>query len=147
MEYWKQCTLWLIECRVLPATHRVMADWAQVFDLAQTLRDGVLLCQLLNNLRPDTINLKQINLRPQMSQFLCLKNIRTFLSACCETFNLKKNELFDAFDLFDVRDFEKCVYSVYSVCVCVCDARRNSFLFGSFLGLSHAVRLTERVLQ
>ncbi|XP_049332703.1 guanine nucleotide exchange factor VAV3b isoform X2 [Astyanax mexicanus] len=109
MEYWKQCTLWLIECRVLPATHRVMADWAQVFDLAQTLRDGVLLCQLLNNLRPDTINLKQINLRPQMSQFLCLKNIRTFLSACCETFNMKKNELFDAFDLFDVRDFEKVI--------------------------------------
>uniref|UniRef100_A0A673FU79 Guanine nucleotide exchange factor VAV3-like n=1 Tax=Sinocyclocheilus rhinocerous TaxID=307959 RepID=A0A673FU79_9TELE len=107
MEYWRQCSLWLINCKVLPRSHRVTADSAQVFDLAQTLRDGVLLCQLLNNLRPDTINLKEINLRPQMSQFLCLKNIRTFLSACCEAFGMKKSELFDAFDLFDVRDFGK----------------------------------------
>lgn len=68
MEYWRQCALWLIGCKVLPANHRVTADAAQVFDLAQTLRDGVLLCQLLNNLRPHTINLKEINLRPQMSQ-------------------------------------------------------------------------------
>lgn len=60
--------MWLISCKVLPANHRVTADTAQVFDLAQTLRDGVLLCQLLNNLRPHTINLKEINLRPQMSQ-------------------------------------------------------------------------------
>lgn len=40
-------------------------------------------------------------------QFLCLKNIRTFLTACCEVFGMKKSELFEAFDLFDVRDFGK----------------------------------------
>nr|ACM08430.1 vav-3 [Salmo salar] len=107
MEYWRQCALWLINCKVLPPDHRVTWESAQVFDLAQTLRDGVLLCQLLNNLRPQSINLKEINLRPQMSQFLCLKNIRTFLAACCETFGMKKTELFEAFDLFDVRDFGK----------------------------------------
>ncbi|XP_054835996.1 guanine nucleotide exchange factor VAV3 isoform X1 [Eublepharis macularius] len=109
MEPWKQCAHWLIQCRVLPVNHRVTWDTAQVFDLAQTLRDGVLLCQLLNNLRPLAINLKEINLRPQMSQFLCLKNIRTFLTACYETFGMKKSELFEAFDLFDVRDFGKVI--------------------------------------
>ncbi|KAM9458124.1 guanine nucleotide exchange factor VAV3-like [Salvelinus alpinus] len=107
MQYWRQCALWLINCKVLPPTHRVTGDSAQVFDLAQTLRDGVLLCQLLNNLKPHTINLKEINLRPQMSQFLCLKNIRTFLTSCCEVFGMKKTDLFEAFDLFDVRDFGK----------------------------------------
>ncbi|KAM4606741.1 guanine nucleotide exchange factor VAV3 [Polymixia lowei] len=107
MEYWRQCALWLINCKVLPENHRVTWESAQVFDLAQTLRDGVLLCQLLNNLRPQSINLKEINLRPQMSQFLCLKNIRTFLAACSEMFSMKKSELFEAFDLFDVRDFGK----------------------------------------
>uniref|UniRef100_A0A8K9XS25 Vav 3 guanine nucleotide exchange factor b n=1 Tax=Oncorhynchus mykiss TaxID=8022 RepID=A0A8K9XS25_ONCMY len=107
MKYWRQCALWLINCKVLPPTHRVTGDSAQVFDLAQTLRDGVLLCQLLNNLKPHTINLKEINLRPQMSQFLCLKNIRTFLTSCCEVFGMKKTDLFEAFDLFDVRDFGK----------------------------------------
>uniref|UniRef100_A0A8B9P935 Vav guanine nucleotide exchange factor 3 n=1 Tax=Apteryx owenii TaxID=8824 RepID=A0A8B9P935_APTOW len=43
----------------------------------------------------------------QREEFLCLKNIRTFLSACCEIFGMKKSELFEAFDLFDVRDFGK----------------------------------------
>ncbi|KAG7222599.1 hypothetical protein INR49_008301 [Caranx melampygus] len=81
----------------------------QVCDLAQALRDGVLLCQLLNNLLPQAVNLREINLRPQMSQFLCLKNIRTFLGVCQERFNLKKSELFEAFDLFDVRDFAKVI--------------------------------------
>uniref|UniRef100_A0A672JRA9 Guanine nucleotide exchange factor VAV3-like n=1 Tax=Salarias fasciatus TaxID=181472 RepID=A0A672JRA9_SALFA len=111
MEYWRQCAMWLIGCKVLPENHRVTAATAQVFDLAQTLRDGVLLCQLLNNLRARTINLKEINLRPQMSQFLCLKNIRLFLTSCCEVFGLKKSDLFDAFDLFDVRDFGKVTHT------------------------------------
>uniref|UniRef100_A0A672LGJ7 Vav guanine nucleotide exchange factor 3 n=1 Tax=Sinocyclocheilus grahami TaxID=75366 RepID=A0A672LGJ7_SINGR len=68
MEHWRQCALWLINCKVLPPNHRVTWESAQVFDLAQTLRDGVLLCQLLNNLRPQSLNLREINLRPQMSQ-------------------------------------------------------------------------------
>uniref|UniRef100_A0A3Q3R5C9 Osteoclast-stimulating factor 1 n=1 Tax=Monopterus albus TaxID=43700 RepID=A0A3Q3R5C9_MONAL len=107
MELWRQCAMWLIDCRVLPENHRVTWEGAQVCDLAQALRDGVLLCQLLNNLLPHAVNLKEINLRPQMSQFLCLKNIRTFLGVCHERFHLKKSELFEAFDLFDVRDFAK----------------------------------------
>uniref|UniRef100_A0A3Q1BHB0 Vav 3 guanine nucleotide exchange factor b n=1 Tax=Amphiprion ocellaris TaxID=80972 RepID=A0A3Q1BHB0_AMPOC len=39
------------------------------------------------------------------NQFLCLKNIRTFLTSCCNVFGMKKSDLFEAFDLFDVRDF------------------------------------------
>ncbi|XP_061776874.1 guanine nucleotide exchange factor VAV3-like isoform X1 [Nerophis ophidion] len=107
MEYWRQCALWLIGCKVLPVNHRLTADSAHAFDLAQTLRDGVLLCQLLNNLRARSLDLKAINLRPQMSQYLCLKNIRTFLTCCCNEFGMKKSDLFEAFDLFDMRDFGK----------------------------------------
>ncbi|XP_075869905.1 proto-oncogene vav isoform X1 [Nelusetta ayraudi] len=109
MELWRQCAVWLIECRVLPDNHRVTWEGAQVCDLAQALRDGVLLCQLLNNLLPQAVNLREINLRPQMSQFLCLKNIRTFLGACHCKFHLRKSDLFEAFDLFDVRDFGKVI--------------------------------------
>lgn len=68
MELWKQCAHWLIQCRVLPPNHRVTWESAQVCDLAQALRDGVLLCQLLNNLMSHAVNLREINLRPQMSQ-------------------------------------------------------------------------------
>ncbi|KAK2818329.1 hypothetical protein Q7C36_022262 [Tachysurus vachellii] len=109
MELWRQCASWLIQCRVLPENHRVTWESAQVCELAQALRDGVLLCHLLNNLHPHSVNLREINLRPQMSQFLCLKNIRTFLTVCHEHFGIKKNELFEAFDLFDVRDFGKVI--------------------------------------
>ncbi|MBN3324792.1 VAV protein, partial [Atractosteus spatula] len=115
MELWRQCAHWLIQCKVLPENHRVTWESAQVCELAHALRDGVLLCQLLNNLQPHSINLKDINLRPQMSQFLCLKNIRTFLTACQEKFGMKKNELFEAFDLFDVRDFAKVIDTLSSL--------------------------------
>uniref|UniRef100_A0A8D0KDW6 Vav guanine nucleotide exchange factor 2 n=1 Tax=Salvator merianae TaxID=96440 RepID=A0A8D0KDW6_SALMN len=107
MEAWRQCGRWLIECRVLPAGHRVVWPSAAVFELAQALRDGVLLCQLLHNLAPGSVELKDVNFRPQMSQFLCLKNIRTFLKVCHDKFGLRNSELFDPFDLFDVRDFGK----------------------------------------
>lgn len=52
--------------------------FCQVCDLAQALRDGVLLCQLLNNLLPQAVNLREINLRPQMSQVTC-RQIFTYL--------------------------------------------------------------------
>uniref|UniRef100_A0A803TLW7 Vav guanine nucleotide exchange factor 2 n=1 Tax=Anolis carolinensis TaxID=28377 RepID=A0A803TLW7_ANOCA len=68
MEEWRQCGRWLIDCKVLPANHRVVWPSAVVFELAQALRDGVLLCQLLHNLAPGSIDLKDINFRPQMSQ-------------------------------------------------------------------------------
>uniref|UniRef100_A0A4W4E870 Guanine nucleotide exchange factor VAV2 n=1 Tax=Electrophorus electricus TaxID=8005 RepID=A0A4W4E870_ELEEL len=109
MEEWRQCGRWLIDCKVLPQNHRVVWPSAVVFDLAQALRDGVLLCQMLHNLSPGSVDLKQINFRPQMSQFLCLKNIRTFLKVCHDKFGLRNSELFDPFDLFDVRDFGKVI--------------------------------------
>ncbi|XP_044938803.1 guanine nucleotide exchange factor VAV2 isoform X7 [Mustela putorius furo] len=70
MEQWRQCGRWLIDCKVLPPNHRVVWPSAVVFDLAQALRDGVLLCQLLHNLSPGSIDLKDINFRPQMSQVI-----------------------------------------------------------------------------
>uniref|UniRef100_A0AAV2J0D1 Calponin-homology (CH) domain-containing protein n=1 Tax=Knipowitschia caucasica TaxID=637954 RepID=A0AAV2J0D1_KNICA len=68
MEEWRQCGRWLIDCKVLPPNHRVVWPTAAVFDLAQALRDGVLLCQMLHNLSPGSVDLKEINFRPQMSQ-------------------------------------------------------------------------------
>ncbi|KAK6481031.1 guanine nucleotide exchange factor VAV2 isoform X6 [Huso huso] len=115
MEEWRQCGRWLIDCKVLPPNHRVVWPSAAVFDLAQALRDGVLLCQMLHNLSPGSVDLKEINFRPQMSQFLCLKNIRTFLKVCHDKFGLRNSELFDPFDLFDVRDFGKVISAISRV--------------------------------
>jgi len=67
-EDWKLCADWLIKCQILPAEHLVASDNAEVFDLAQLLRDGVTLCYLANHLHPGAIDPKDFCLRPQMSQ-------------------------------------------------------------------------------
>ena len=104
---WRQCANWLVRCRILPDDHKTTNPDASAFDLAQALRDGVLICHLLNNLGPNAVDLKDFSPRPQLSQFLCLKNIRTFLATCKNTFGLRDQELFDPPDLFDVKDFKK----------------------------------------
>lgn len=55
MEAWRQCAHWLVAARVLPAGHRASSPAGQVWDLAQALRDGVLLCHLLNALLPRAV--------------------------------------------------------------------------------------------
>ncbi|KAI1280472.1 Guanine nucleotide exchange factor VAV2 [Halotydeus destructor] len=102
---WRECANWLAKCKVIADDHRVTCPSAQVLDLANTLRDGVLLCQLVNALNANSIDMKEVSLRPQMSQFLCLKNIRTFLSACQTGFGLESSLLFEPYMLFDLTDF------------------------------------------
>ncbi|XP_076454946.1 guanine nucleotide exchange factor VAV2-like isoform X2 [Babylonia areolata] len=106
-EEWRQCVDWLVQCQILPSDHKATSRDSTAFDLAQALRDGVLICHLLNQLCPGSVDPKDFSPRPQMSQFLCLKNIRTFLHACSKTFGLREHELFDPHDLFDVKDFRK----------------------------------------
>ncbi|KAK3761315.1 hypothetical protein RRG08_012800 [Elysia crispata] len=106
-EEWRQCAEWLVRCQILPYDHKATRSDATAFDLAQALRDGVLLCHLLNTLKPSCIDMKDFSQRPQMSQFLCMKNIRTFLQTCTSTFGIKQADLFTPNDLFDVKDFRK----------------------------------------
>ena len=91
---WRECASWLLRCEVLPPGHKVTWDSAKVIDLAYTLRDGVLLCHVLNKLQAGCINLKDISLRPQMAQvstliyysiavlkFFCHMPVESFLVA------------------------------------------------------------------
>ncbi|XP_060065686.1 guanine nucleotide exchange factor VAV2-like isoform X4 [Ylistrum balloti] len=106
-EEWQQCANWLVRCKILPEDHRATLPDAEIFDLAQALRDGVLICHLLNNLSTACVDVKDFSPRPQLSQFLCLKNIRTFLQTCKRVFGLRDADLFEPPDLFDVKDFRK----------------------------------------
>ena len=67
-EDWRLCVEWLIRCEMISEDHKLAMEEAQVFDLAQLIRDGVLLCHLLNRLRPGSIDSKDFSQRPQMSQ-------------------------------------------------------------------------------
>lgn len=64
-EEWQMARSWLSSLGVLPDFHRASYPNATVFDLAQCLRDGVLLCQVANRLRPNSV--PDINMKPQMS--------------------------------------------------------------------------------
>jgi guanine nucleotide exchange factor VAV len=65
---WHHCARWLTQCGLLRGDHK--ANWpdATVGDLAYTLRDGVILCSLLNVLDPGCIDMKMVNQKPQMAQ-------------------------------------------------------------------------------
>ncbi|XP_078489449.1 guanine nucleotide exchange factor VAV2-like isoform X2 [Ciona intestinalis] len=99
-ELWRQCVRWLTDTGVLPRDHKTCQPHAVVFDLAQTLRDGVILCNLLNVIQPGSVDFTQINLRPQMLQFSCLQNIRTTVHALNNVFRLQ--ETFLPSDLYDM---------------------------------------------
>jgi guanine nucleotide exchange factor VAV len=67
-EGWRECASWLTRCGIIRQDHK--ANWtdASVADLAYTLRDGVLLCGLLNCLDPGCVDMKDVNQKPQMAQ-------------------------------------------------------------------------------
>ncbi|XP_015435863.1 PREDICTED: protein vav isoform X2 [Dufourea novaeangliae] len=115
---WHECTKWLTRCGALRADHK--ANWPEAVarDLAYTLRDGVLLCNLLNTVDPGCIDMKDVNQKPQMAQFLCLRNIKVFLSACSTIFGLSNSDLFEPSVLFDLSDFHRvlCTLSALSNC-------------------------------
>ena len=91
---WKSCADWLCRLEVLPDNHRVLRSDASIHDLAYALRDGVLLCHVASTICPDAIDQRNVNQRPQLAQFLCLKNIRAFLAACRDGFHLAETDLF-----------------------------------------------------
>ncbi|XP_014206930.1 protein vav isoform X1 [Copidosoma floridanum] len=113
---WQECASWLTRCKALRSDHRANWPTAKAVDLAYILRDGVLLCNLLNNIESNCIDSKDVNQKPQMAQFLCLRNINAFLSACSNIFGLSESDLFEPTMLFDLSNFYKvlCTLSVLS---------------------------------
>ncbi|XP_020906776.1 guanine nucleotide exchange factor VAV2 isoform X2 [Exaiptasia diaphana] len=107
VEEWKMARDWMAKLRVLLPQSRATDPNSTLFDFAQSLRDGVVLCQLANALEPNAV--KDVNIKSQMSQFMCLKNIRNFLSACTQHFNISEADLFNDMELYDVSDFAKVV--------------------------------------
>jgi len=65
---WLLCADWLVRCQILLRDHRAALPTATISDLNHALRDGVLICLLVNRLRPKSIDPKDFSQRPQMSQ-------------------------------------------------------------------------------
>uniref|UniRef100_A0A146M5X0 Protein vav n=2 Tax=Lygus hesperus TaxID=30085 RepID=A0A146M5X0_LYGHE len=111
-DLWRDCANWLTRCGVLRPDHKANWPEATLTDLAYTLRDGVLLCNFLQSVDPTCIDMKDVNQKPQFAQFLCLRNIKTFLQACHEFYGLRESDLFDPSMLFDLTDLYKVLHTL-----------------------------------
>ncbi|KAK3765374.1 hypothetical protein RRG08_065130 [Elysia crispata] len=87
-------------------------------DTRKSLENGVLLCELLNSLRPGTI--RRINKLP--TPLAGLDNINVFLKACKSTFCLTDTHLFNPSDLEDLsqRAIAEELRSSSSIPQCLC---------------------------
>lgn len=65
-EEWKMARDWIGKLRALLPQSRAADTSSSLFDFAQSLRDGVILCQLTNALLPESV--KDVNTKSQMSQ-------------------------------------------------------------------------------
>jgi hypothetical protein len=65
---WRECVRWMVDCGILDRQHTTNWPTAELFDFAQILRDGVLLCQVANRLAKGCIDTRELSLRPQLSQ-------------------------------------------------------------------------------
>ena len=111
---------------------------SEVRVLAMTLRDGVLLCNLLLFLDSKSLEMKDFNRKPQMAQvikmfphvfefhcwislflqFLCTQNIKLFLDACKNYFGLKESDLFEPGMLYDLTNFHKVLITLSKLSQC-----------------------------
>ncbi|CAB3259278.1 unnamed protein product [Arctia plantaginis] len=117
-DLWHECASWLTRCGLLRPDHKANWENSSIHDLAYTLRDGVLLCNLLNVLHPSCIDMKDVNQRPQMAQFLCMRNIKVFLRTCHEVFELRETDLFDPSMLFDLSNFHRVLCTLAKLSQC-----------------------------
>ncbi|CAG5035118.1 unnamed protein product [Parnassius apollo] len=124
-ELWRECASWLTRCGLLRPDHKANWKTSTIHDLAYTLRDGVLLCNLLNVLHPGCIDMKDVNQRPQMAQFLCMRNIKVFLRTCHEVFELRETDLFDPSMLFDLSNFHRVLCTLATLSQCTKSLAKN----------------------
>jgi len=64
---WKLCADWLVRCQILAPEHPAAKPTGQMQNLAAVLRDGVLICMLLNRLNPGSIHSRDFSPYPQVS--------------------------------------------------------------------------------
>nr|XP_006639227.1 PREDICTED: rho guanine nucleotide exchange factor 7 isoform X2 [Lepisosteus oculatus] len=102
----EQTVTWLITLGVLESPKKTISD-PEGF-LQSSLKDGVVLCRLLDRLRPGSIDKIYQEARNDSE---CLSNIREFLKGC-GSFRV---ETFDANDLYQGQNFSKVLNSLVAL--------------------------------
>ncbi|XP_055301018.1 protein vav isoform X2 [Sitodiplosis mosellana] len=137
-DLWRECVAWLTKCKAIPADHK--ANWpdSEIRVLALTLRDGVILCNLLNSIDPNALDMKDFNRKPQMAQFLCCQNIKLFLDTCKNYYGLRESDLFEPTMLYDLTNFHRVLITLSKL------SRRVAQIHPHLPGFSTQVSPSER---
>ncbi|XP_018085516.1 rho guanine nucleotide exchange factor 6 isoform X2 [Xenopus laevis] len=102
----EQTVTWLISLGVLSSPKKNISNPADF--LKCSLKDGVVLCKLMNRLLPGSVF--KVNPEPK-SEEDCIENIKGFLTACTAL----QIELFDPFDLYTGENFSKVLNTLSAV--------------------------------
>ncbi|KAL9882325.1 vav guanine nucleotide exchange factor isoform 1-T1 [Glossina fuscipes fuscipes] len=139
-DLWHECVAWLTRCQIIPPDHVANSPTAEIRVLALTLRDGVLLCNLVLYLDPTCMDPSDFTRRPQMAQFLCCKNIKLFLDVCRNHFKVRESDLFDPNMLYDLTNFHRVLITLSKLSQCAKVQQLHPKLEGFNLQLSPSER-------
>jgi len=101
----KTCITWIEE-----VTGSKLGDMKDQIDFAEHLKDGSVLCSLINCLQPGSV--KKIN--TLKAPFKQRENIEMYLKACA-TYGLKEQDLFQVNDLYENKNLYMVVDNLYSL--------------------------------
>ncbi|CAI4229270.1 unnamed protein product [Auanema sp. JU1783] len=115
-ELWRDCVQWLVDINVLRSDHKVAQSSATLEEFAALLKDGVLLCHLINKLVPNAIDQRCIPTQVHhLSEFHCERIICLFLDAAQKVFMLDPNTMFVAWELYCMSDFMKVMKTLSNI--------------------------------
>merc|ERR1712193_424480 len=101
----KQCVTWIEE-----VTGSKLGDMKDQIDFAEHLKDGSVLCTLINCLQPGSV--KKIN--TLKAPFKQRENIEMYLKAC-GNYGLKEQDLFQVNDLYENKNLYMVVDNLYAL--------------------------------
>jgi len=107
-------------------------------DLFETLKDGVILCELINQVKPGTCK----KYKSSSVAFVCRQNIEIFLKGC-KSLGVQQNDLFETRDLYDGQRPESVLMTIEALSV-VCEEKFNR---GQAVGAKRAAKNVRNFTQ
>ncbi|CAD5116041.1 DgyrCDS4974 [Dimorphilus gyrociliatus] len=101
---WKKYVRWFTVCKLISKDHPINLPNSTLEEFINLLKDGVILCNLCNVLKPDILPLTHFSYRPNNSKFLSTRNINAFRETC-SYFGLESKDIFEITDFFKVNGF------------------------------------------
>jgi len=98
------------EMEILEWISRVLGESLPDEDFATLLKDGILLCRLMNKIQPGSVK----RVKEKGSAFMLMENVQAFLAAA-KRYGVPEEEVFQTPDLFEARNIPQVVLCLFSL--------------------------------